>query len=271
MRKLLKILPLLLPAFPLVSCSIKESRAECPCYALIDLDEYAELSDAEDILVTVRGGGVSSNSEVKLTDCLGCGHEEKVGRSSVIFCSASGYGDMNVQSDSVRAPGNMEWGKIFSDGQIADCDDDICVVRMRPHKEYCTVIFLVVGVPSEGLLFDMRVRANSDGVRLRDSKPLEGAYTAYVSGSFAGSVCSVRIPRQEDDNMVLDLLEHREDRTYTAEDILTSFPLGRMIRAQGFSWTKSSLDDVYITIDYSRMIADVSIIEWNEKDIEESI
>lgn len=256
----------------LISCSIKESRTECPCYALINLDEYAELPETKDVLLTVQNGREVRQKEVSMLDCLGKGHEEVVSRSSTIFCSASGYEDMDRKSDSIRAPKNAEWGKLFSDGQVVDCNDDVRDVLMRPHKEYCTVIFLVVGIPTdEPQLYDMRVRANSNGIRLRDNRPLSGSYIAYITNSFVGSVSSIRIPRQEDDEMVLDLLLHRENRDYTVDDKVTTFPLGRMIKTQGFSWTKASLDDVYVKIDYSRMSPEISIREWDENKVEEQI
>ena len=81
----------------------------------------------------------------------------------------------------------------------------------------------------------------------------------------------VRVPRQMDEEMVLDILIPRSDRDYTVDDRVDLMALGKKLSSQGFSWDKEDLDDVLVTIDYSRVIVSVEIGDWTEHGLDVEI
>ena len=256
------------------ACTVIEPRQHCPCWATINLERFSELKNYEDVLTNILINSSLINSEtVALADYVAQPYEKKLkDRIPTTVSCASGFDGMTARSDSLICDRGSEVSRVWTASLTQECEGDQAYFDLQPHKDYTTVTFVVLGIVSaDEFDYDMRVRANYNGIRLRDRKPVEGAYLAYLRPLEAGVMFELRVPRQLDDEMVLDLLVPRSDRIYTTDDRIDVIPLGHRLKAQGFSWDKEDLDDAVVTIDMARLDVGVIISEWKEEAIDEVI
>lgn len=269
------LLTLLLPvilAGP--ACTVIESRQPCPCWATIEMERFRNLMGYEDVRTGIFTGGYLLESETAhLADYVTQPYEKALrDRVPTTVSAACGFEGMMFRSDTLFSNKGAETGRLWTASLTQDCDGDLAYFDLEPHKDYTAVKFVIVGIVSvDEFEYDMRVRANYNGLRLRDRKPVEGAYVAYPRPLEAGMMFEVRVPRQMDDEMVLDLLVPRDDRDYTLDDRVDVIPLGRKLVQQGFSWEKEDLDDAVVTIDVSRLDIGVIVSEWKEETFDENI
>ena len=132
---------------------------------------------------------------------------------------------------------------------------------------------MVVGKDSSGgeEEYDYRIRANSCGIRLRDRASVRGAFSAVADNPWTGSVYAVTMPRQNDYDAVLDILCHEETKMFTVDDYVSEIKLGAVMKASGYDWTKDSLDDIYVTIDFARATVSVGIEQWEDENVDDQI
>ena len=256
------------------ACTVVESRRPCPCWITINLDHFGELKNYEDVLTGIlTSSRLIENETVSLTDYVSQPYEKELKeRVTTTVSAASGFEAMTMRSDSLVSDRGAEVSRLWTASLTRDCRDDLEYFELEPHKDYATITFVILGIVSaDEFDYDMRVRANWNGVRLRDRKPVEGAYVAYPRPLEAGVMFEVRVPRQGDDEMVLDLLVPRSDRGYTLDDRVEVIPLGQRLKSQGFSWDKEDLDDAVVTIDLARLNAGVIVGDWNDESFDEKI
>ena len=261
----------LLLAFPLAACSVKEDRAPCPCYLVLDMDGMAHNPDYPQGLVTIMSGQVISQERITLSDHEGTGYEKAVPRRLVDASCAAGHEDLWWHTDTLYAATGLEWGPVMLACAQVDCNDDLRHVRMDFRKEHCRVTFMLVGVTdADSYPFDLRVRANSCGVRMRDRRPVDGRYTVYARrGNTA--FFHTTLPRQSESEIALDLLMHSDTHEYTPDDLVVTLDMGRMLRDQGYDWTRDDLEDVYVTVDVVKATATISIQPWDRSEVREEI
>lgn len=259
----------LLAAALLTSCSIKEDRAECPCWLTLNYDSIIRTFDYTKALVTLSTTEVFCQENVDIIPLEGVGNEYPVPRRENIASCVVGHDNLWWKGDTLTVPTGLDWGKVFLDTQYVDCSGDLAYCAFNVHKEYCQVNFILVGLNDTSRYpFDIRVRANCNGVRMRDRKPIHGAFTTYAQPENTAELFRVRIPRQEASEMTVDLLHKRPDHDYEESDLAKTIDLGVALKSVGYNWGKTDLDDLYVTIDFVLGTYSVSIMPWEEEEIE---
>lgn len=267
------ILPTATAALLLVSaCTVKEPRGDCPCYVTLDLDDFARLQDYDKGKVGMHSGSELSEEDISPAQYMGRGYETSVRRVPSVFFTVVGHEGLSFSSDTLRVAFGREWTRVMADSVAGECSGDSEYLKLSPRKEYCTVFLVVVGKDSSiEDEYDFRVRANSCGIRLRDRASVRGAFSAVAQNPWTGSVYSVTMPRQSDYDAVLDILVHEDTRMYTVDDHVADVKLGAIMQANGYDWTKDSLDDIYVTVDFASANVSVGIEEWKDEDIQDQI
>lgn len=254
------------------SCSVKEDRSPCPCYINLNVDQVVQNPDYTEGLVTVMtADAIIEQKRIRLADYEGKGYDVVVPRRTIHAMTAVGHEDLWWKTDTLYAATNLEWGPVMLAHETVVCDDDDKLLTMDFHKEYCRINFVLVGVVDlEDYPFDIRVRANCNALRMRDGKPIRGRYTAYANPSNT-AMYSVLVPRQEDHEMIVDLLWHSDTHDYTVNDYVVTLEVGKQMQKTGYNWEKDDLDDVYVTIDVVKATVGISIRPWDSDQIEEII
>lgn len=263
-RQIISLLVVLPAAIAAMSCSVKEDRSACPCYLTLNFDELSNAGECGDGLVTISSDGIISQEQISVQDYFGSGYESVVPRRHVTASCVAGLAEEKWDADILYVPDGIQWGRIMLASEGLDCKEDEYVVPMHFNKEYCTVTVEIIGISENNTPFwTVRLSASSCGIRMDDRFPVSGPYSVIASRQGEGTVYSVRVPRQSDFDMSLDL--SAKDGTSFCLDI------GRLVQDQGYDWTRPDLDDIYVVVDYARAVASVDIRKWNVNDVDESI
>ncbi len=258
------VLPVLLTTGILAACTVKEDRSECPCLLVLNVDEMADDRDHVDGLLTVSSDRFLFQEQIDIGSYAGTGYEIEVPRRETISSCAVGTVPALWRSDSLFVREGQEWGRVMHASETSGCNSDICHADMHFHKEYCTVGFILLGVPlGEPYPFEIVLKADCCGIFMKDSAPVRGPYSAKARPSDVETIYSVRVPRQDDGSMLADLAR--------AGEVVSVLDIGAAISAQGYDWKKADLDDVYVTIDYAHATFSVEIVDWDVNEVEETI
>lgn len=198
-------------------------------------------------------------------------YEVLVPREMTTVSGVAGLRNCTVHGDTLAVMLNAEWDPVFAGISRAACDDDDCVTAIMFRKNYCEVNFIIVGLDiSKGYPYDLRVSAEYSGMLLSDLSPVPGDYAAWATETNTG-LYSVRVPRQREGSMTLELIDEAAGRCYLPEYLVYGMDLGARLAMQGYNWGKTDLDDVYVTLDFSMQDVEVEIRPWTGYDVEVEI
>ena len=248
------ILPLAcLAAF--CSCSIKEDRRECPCYLELVADERMDASPEGRLMVSVFEG---TRTEFRTVFSSRQVDESDFGEISL----KRGYVDVNalwgvfhgvVRGCNYMLPEGSQMDSLYaSTRRGVDATGELARASIFDAKQFCTIgmNLLPEGVESP---FTLQIRGNVAGLDLRTLRPAHGTFRARAQQT-EPSRFSLRVPRQDDDSLMLDFLQ--------GEELLFSFELGRRILEMDYDWTAESLEDIELEIDYANARISVIVGGW---------
>ena len=229
---LLSFLPVLLG----VSCSVKEDRSECPALLHVSLERIPSvLRDVPLRLeVDAADGKFRWQADVLAEDGPVCLHVPRGPlRIDAVWESGSPSG-----VKAVLPPSGSEADSLFAYRALLDCRGESLADTVYLHKQWCRLTLRLLHAQMwENYQFE--IIGNWNGFRLDTLEPLAGPLRIQ--------------PRK----VWEDCYEARILR-------LASYPLGRMMREAGFSWTEEDLRDVILTLDPTRAVLEVEIAPWDE-------
>lgn len=246
------------------SCSIKEDRTLCPCRLSTDFDEIISDGEYASALVSVYSalGRRIYREEINIRDYEGTGLEVAVPREAVNVTAVFGDADERSRFDGITAAEGVEVDPIFAWKTDVLCEGETMRLKASVHKQFCRLfVSIEAGDAASGNdPWDIRLTALTRGVDLVTLKPAGGEYRVAVRHNPASGTYNVRVPRQGDYDMVLEL--------YEGDAELTAIDVGSYMWQCGYDWGKEDLDDVYVTINRSEMSVDMKLVPWDGKLIE---
>lgn len=244
----------------LSACTVKEDRADCPCFLTLDLGGVGNAAlmqqGLEDLSVMVTSGdGFSLKEDFRLEDYVK-EYNAAVPKSEVeVMAVCAGGGECSVENGFAIGPGEeCPVIYMFADAFVADAGEMRRTVVL--HRNFCGLsVRMRTSFNALPRPFVMSVEGDVCGYRL-DGTPSAGEFRCTSAPSVAGE-CSVRIPRQTDSSLrlVIDFLDSDEVR---------SFPVGDYIIESGYDWTAPDLEDISVEIDFSRSGLSFSISKWKK-------
>ena len=228
-----------------LGCSVKEDRDGCPCH--IDL-LFGGSSDCSKALYAVSGDYYASD-----TVPSGAGrYSLSVPRREVriMLFSPSGCGGKTglLISEGTDCPPI----RMFSKSYDATCEYIRDSVRLS--KNYCQLS--VTFEPAEASVpcpFSVTVHGNICGYSC-EGEPLPGPFRFDMKPG-EGRRCSIRLPRQRDDSLLMDII--------SSEGTLRTFAIGSAMAEAGYDWDAVELEDCELVVDYSRTIMTLRTDCWS--------
>lgn len=246
MDRILCLIPLMLS---LCSCSVKEDRSVCPCELSIRPSE--PLKTEGNVLVSViQDGSVVKQGMLTRQDFENGKCRMTVPRKMSVLTVFTGITLMDAAGGRLLGIRSLnECDEVYSCMESADlnCDSYDCSVLM--HKNFARLDLLVKGMPEGG---DLKVKGSVRGYDLVNLDPCEGAF-AFAPPEGSG-VWSLRLPRQLDDSLLLDIM--------AGDEYVGTVPLGKLIAASGYSYTDEDLSDMSVTVDLTARDAMIQIAGW---------
>ena len=251
----------LLGALCASSCSIKEDRWPCPCWLVFHEDPESSIHPEGEFLVKVFPEGKAEEEKsitMEWKSLQDDSYEVSVskGYKTINLISGISRSVLSV-SDLIISPG-CQADSIYSCVGTVACLGEEAVVPVRMGKQFASV-FLRMENDSDSYPFSLRVSGMVDGVSLLSLLPHKGPFVVDCEPVVGENEFRFRLPRQKDGSLLLEL---REKGAGADSPALETIPLGDYIIASGFDWTKVSLEDIYIGVDYARAGIRVKVNDW---------
>lgn len=237
----------------LAACSVKEERGCCPCCIMFDLSGAGDASDSVQLSLASAGGFLLD--VILPVDEESRAYAVEVPKGlyqSNVFC-----GDDGLFSDSrgIVIPEGGQCPPVYMYSERIDAGGEYYESRPVLSKNYCLARMLLVCEDASSLDFSLRIRGNVNGYGL-SGLPMDGVFS-FVPEIAHNGWCEVRLPRQKDASLMLDIID--------GDNVLRSFSLGRIIIESGYDWSARNLDDIELTVDYSRTEVSFIVNDWEKE------
>lgn len=232
-------------------CSVKEDRSGCPCRMVFDFSEVDEDVHPLVNLDVTSADGILFHDTVDIGELSG-EYGIEVPKGWVYANVYDGADGFFFQDKGVVISEGMECPPVFFHSERVNTDCEFCVCAPVLHKNFCNV---TISLAHEGVAFipfSMRIKGNVCGYDL-SGKPVPGMFVFSPELTDEGT-CSVRIPRQTDSSLKLEIVEDGS--------VLREFALGEFIIESGYDWSAPDLEDVEVMIDYSKTDVIFIVDDW---------
>ena len=233
-RICLVFLESLLITVSFLGCSVKEDRDRCPCH----LELYFPEPPGEPVAIYAFAEGFSRSDTIPAGLA---GYIVEVPRRDV---SVNLYSPPVLSSyEGMTIPYGQDCPPVMMASRKYDASCEFIRDTVRLRKNYCRLsLRLVLSDPSEPYPFSLTVRGEVCGYG-RNALPLAGPFGFRMKPG-EDKVCTVGLPRQRDDSLLLDIV--------SADGTLRTFALGEIMAASGYDWSLPDLEDCELVVDYSR-------------------
>ena len=243
----------------ILSCTVKEDRTECPCFLTVDMGgiEAAGLmgAGADSLSVAV---GTEEDFYVREAFHLRDNVQEYTvavpkARTDLLVACASG----RLISDryGIHIPEGSECPVLYmyAESFVADAGEMRRTVSL--HRNYCVLtVSMKTSYGAQARPYRVTLEGNVSGY-LMDGSPEGGFFHSFSSSS--GGLCHLRIPRQKDGSLRLEL-------DFPDSGEVRSFPVGEYILESGYDWNAPDLEDIDVEMDFSRSSLTFTISKWKK-------
>lgn len=233
------------------ACTVKENRSICPCDLLI-LPE-GPVETAGSVLVSIVQDGTLVGQEMlsrEEFEAGGC--RITVNRGPTKVTVFTGITSMNLlQGRKLDIRSEHQCDELFSCSDDAELDGDNYEYPVSLHKNFARLYLTVLNI-REGM--NICVNGSVSGYDLLNASPCEGCFSCPTENVDAAQGCCIRLPRQKDDSLVLDIEQEGET--------VRSVPLGALIESTGYSFEDEDLMDIAMTVDLEKSYASLSVLGW---------
>ena len=229
----------------LTSCSIKETRRECPCIFEIDLSAFEEVSQKVSL---------DLNGKI-LSVAIGCQDSLKAVLSAPKSPTAnvsvwSGVSRMRFSGGVLEVPAGEQSDSLFLFGASVPGDQETVCLKAVPHKQFASVLLRIADAP---FYEKFEVKSNYGGIELTRGDAAEGNLFIPLEG-VEGEHC-FRLPRQGAGGLLV--LEASDGYGNVHQ-----YPLGEWILGAGYDWDALDLADIAVAADFTLGRFEVSVQEW---------
>lgn len=231
-----------------VFCSIKEDRRICPCY----LHCFVKDAQKKDKVYLY----LYSEDNV---------HKDSIipGNEKVIKVKREGHGifaiscpespDRYVTKEGIRIRYGEECPELYMDFQQVHATGDEAFYKGELFKNFCV---LTLKIKNKSIHVDGMFILGSVCGYGRDGNVLKGDFRKEIIPDEQG-ICQVRIPRQIDESLKLEVRVDNNERKL--------FALGKYISDGGYDWKQKNLGDCEVFIDMAVIGLSLDVIEWNKE------
>lgn len=250
----LAAVPVLLLGASLTSCSVKEDRMDCPCILTIDISECenSPVLKVRNITENQASGKpvMSENNDSDLTQSF------QVKKGRVLVSAYSLLRNMYEQDELLlMIPKGQQCDELYAFSEILSCREDEKFQKIQLHKQFCTLSIIPTGWEGDEFPYSLMLKGTTSGISLWDLSPVPGEFLCSAKWNGSGQF-QANIPRQGSDDLELIVLDKGE--------FVRSFPIGKLIADSGFDWDAMDLDDITLSIDFTRIDVSVLIRGWGE-------
>ena len=220
------------------ACSIKENRADYPCYLHVAFEERGVIGHAGVRMIAWNSDEVFHETDIDITE-----HNpywvRAVRKDKFTLSACRGIEGAVVAEHAVTVNEGREFPPAWSSYHWIDATGENAYSDFLLHKQYAEVRLQCRegGPRMEDLAFT--VRGSSCGFDLLSLEAVEGAFRFEPEND--GTEVHFRVPRQADNSLTLEI---RRDGEPVGE-----FALGRYLHQAGYNWKALDLKDIEMVLD----------------------
>lgn len=252
-----KIIELFLVIASFSSCTVLEDRGECPCYLNFAHKGFNPGSYEGTMEVVVFGEKLVSDGVHSVSRLKDGTDEIPVPKGIVRMGGIGGLSSGRVLDSLMVIPAGSDCDPIYAFSSTAEAFGEVAYVCGTIRKNHSVIRIVMENSSGDVYPFSVRLRSNVSGMNLLTLEPVEGLFSHNASKEAEG-VFSMRLPRQKDDSLVLEIL-----KADGSEEKIDELPLGTyLVDGLGYDWTALDLADINVYINYSRSIISVNVSDW---------
>lgn len=251
MRKFLCFVTVLV----LCSCSVKEDRSVCPCELVVRCEDALK-TEGSVLVSVVQDHAVVKQGMLSREDFEAGLCSLTVPRRPSLVTVFTGITEMDLKDGRwLEILYENQCDELYSCGENADLRGERyeCVVSL--HKNFVRLFLTIIGMP-EGA--SASVTGPVRGYDLTDQSPVSGTFSCSSFMADAGNEYCVRLPRQVDDELSLNIYQPGKP------DMLVA--LGQMIAESGYSYDDPDLQDIAVTVDLSSSKVMIAVADWETEE-----
>lgn len=256
---------IVLAVVSLSSCSVKEDRWPCPCYLIFKPGEGIDLNEPGGFTAAVYTEAAKELS-VDLTwrQIRDDDYTVGVSKGEKYVTTLIGQNKDYISGQSLLIVKGNQQDSIYANALPVSCTGEVAEVPVEKYKQFSTV-FLQLEDGGMEFPYFVKVKSNIDGINLMTLEPTLGEF--YFEPQPVNGIKSrfeFRLPRQLEkyaDELVLEIWVRAANRQ-EQDRLVDKLPLGKMILDSHHDWTKQSLDDIFIGIDYAQAVTQININDW---------
>ena len=235
-----------------MACTIKENRDPCPCYLQVSFTDPGASGEAE--MLGWRDDRLFRD-RVRIEESRPC-WSKSVPKGMLTLSACTGIAEAFAEGREMRIPPGSQADSLYAWFEEVDATGDLAYANVSFRKQFATV-FLDIQKPDD-VVSSCRflVEGNSCGFDLLDFSPVYGPFRFAPVPREGERVVSFRIPRQGDTELTVTIQPE--------EAVAARFLLGEYIDRLGYNWKAEELQDIYVSVDLVRGLADVRVADWEE-------
>lgn len=236
----------------MAACSVKEDRGCCPCCIMFDLSGAGDAVDSLQLSLASADGFLFNVILPLDKDSV---YTIEVPKDLYLSNVFHGDGGLFSESRGIVIPEGGQCPPVYMSSERIEAYGEYYESRPVLSKNYCRARMQLVCEDASVLDFSLRIRGNVNGYDL-DGLPSDGNFS-FVPEIGQTGWCEVRLPRQKDASLMLDVMD--------GDNVLRSFSLGLIMIESGYDWSARDLDDIELTVDYSRTAVSFIVDDWEKE------
>lgn len=256
MKKIMELLLAVAASFS--SCTVLEDRGECPCYLNFAHKGFSPGSYNGTMEVVVFEGKRVSDGVYSVSRMKDGTEEIPVPKGSARIGGVGGLSSGRLLDSLMVIPAGSDCDPIYAFSSTAEAFGEVAYVNGTIRKSHAVIRILMENGSGAVYPFSVRLRSNVSGMNLLTMEPVEGFFSHKASKEAEG-VFSMKLPRQMDDSLVLEIL-----KADGSDEKVDELPLGTyLVEGLGYDWAALDLADINVYINYSRSSISINVSDWN--------
>lgn len=233
------------------SCSVKEDRTPCPSYITLDASAYREYSDSAYVHLLDQAHDIRDILDLE----AGQVSREWAAKKGMIVTYVFSNLDRSTESDGVvYIPVGEQADPLRAFSWRQECYEEAVEIMAVPDRQSALVHLKFKNGESKEFPYELEVAGDISGIDLKGLTPVKGEFR-YRLELDSDLKCEFYLPRQlPSSSPVIEL-------AYAGSHIDT-LPLHTWIKAAGYDWEASDLQEIYIEVDQGRIQVSVRVDEW---------
>lgn len=239
------------------SCSVKEPRAECPCWYTLKVECEEPMKV---FFFDAASGECLSQSILPGAELSRGTHVEALPARAMVACGVDAFAAGTGTAGCHANPGSQfpRTGAFCTEVPASPGGSEVTVEGVR-CRQYATLWVSVTYADPVGPVVDrIVVRGLYDGFSLPRLESAEGDFHAELQPVTDGEWVAV-IPRQGDGaGLALEC--------YRGGELVNTLMAGNILAEKGYDWTAPELADIYLKIHFDSLTMEASVEGWDESE-----